>query len=150
MSKKIGTAGFLFDSRKNFVLLHHRSKDAKFNPDKWAFFAGLCYKNETPERCFARELREETGVKAMKSEIQPLDAYLNKNIDPGTFRYSFFVEKDSRKTKIVLGEGAGFKWIPLQKVFKYDLTRYTKKDLKTFIKMMKLWSLTAKRWRSYN
>ena len=32
-----------------------------------------------------------------------------------------------------LGEGEDFDWIPLKKVFEYDLTEKTKRDLNTFM-----------------
>jgi hypothetical protein len=34
---------------------------------------------------------------------------------------------------MMLGEGADFDWIPLDKAFDYDLTEKTERDLKTFI-----------------
>jgi len=36
---------------------------------------------------------------------------------------------------MTLGEGAGFDWIPLAKVFEYDLTEKTAHDLKTFLRL---------------
>jgi len=47
---------------KGRILLQHRSKDAKVQPDYWAFFGGGIEENETPEEALKRETAEELGI----------------------------------------------------------------------------------------
>ena len=87
--------------------------------------------NETPRQTFARELEEELSIKTSEEKIIPLCDYLNEEMQ--THRYVFFTESVLDKSKMKLGEGEDFDWIPLKKVFEYDLTEKTKRDLNTFM-----------------
>lgn len=123
--------GFLYNPKIYSVLLHKRDGKARVNPDKWAFFGGLNEGNETPKQTFMREFREELGVEIREDEIKPLCDYLNEELQ--TYRYVFYVGSELEKSQMRLGEGEGFDWIPLDKVFEYDLTEKTRRDLKIFL-----------------
>lgn len=47
------------------------------------------------------------------------------------------MESDMPKEQMTLGEGADFDWIALEKVFEYNLTDKTRRDLQYFIKLIK-------------
>jgi 8-oxo-dGTP pyrophosphatase MutT (NUDIX family) len=126
--------GFMFNPKTNSVLLHKRDSKTKFNPGKWAFFGGESLTNESPAETFMRELKEELGIEISKDQVVPLCNYLNKEFN--THRHIFYVESDLKKDEIKLGEGVDFNWIPLEKVFNYDLTEKTIKDLELFKKRL--------------
>ncbi|MBU2565936.1 NUDIX domain-containing protein [Patescibacteria group bacterium] len=128
------SGGFLYNSKTKSVLLHKRDGNTKFNPNKWAFFGGLAEGNETPEQCLVRELKEELNFEVTPDELIPVCDYLNKELN--TYRYVFCIPSEIEKTKLVLGEGAGFDWIPLDKLDDYELTEKTIKDLNTFIEKL--------------
>lgn len=132
---KFYSGGFLYNPKTNSVLLHQRDSNTKINPNKWAFFGGLSEVGENPKETFAREINEELGIKISEKEIIPLCSYLNEELQ--THRNIFFVESNLYKSQMQLGEGKGFDWIPLDKVFDYDLTEKTKLDLKTFLRIQK-------------
>ncbi len=130
---KFWAGGFLYNSETNSILLHKRDAEAKVNPNQWAFFGGLNERDETPKQTFARELQEELTIEIQKEEIKPLCDYFNEELQ--TYRYVFFVESNLRKSEMQLMEGEGFDWILLEKVFEYDLTEKTERDLKTFLRV---------------
>lgn len=130
---KFWAGGFLYNSKTGSVLLHKRDSKTKVNPDAWAFFGGLNEGDETPEQTFARELQEELTIEIPKEKIESLCDYLNEELQ--TYRYVFFFESDVKKSEMQLTEGAGFDWVPLEKVFEYDLTEKTARDLKTFLQL---------------
>lgn len=130
---KFGAGGFLYNPETNSVLLHKRDEKAKVNPNQWAFFGGLNEGNETPKQTFVRELREELTIEIPEAEIKSLCDYFNEELQ--TYRYVFFVESNLQKSEMRLTEGEGFDWIPLEKVFEYDLTEETERDLKTFLRL---------------
>lgn len=123
--------GFLFNSKTNSVLLHKRDSKTKFNPDKWGFFGGTCENDESPTGTFIREIKEELNIDISKDKIIPLCCYLNEEFN--TYRHIFYVESDLKKDEMKLGEGADFEWIPVKKVFDYELTEKTIRDLKSFL-----------------
>jgi 8-oxo-dGTP pyrophosphatase MutT (NUDIX family) len=89
---------------------------------------------ETPKQALRRELKEELGIVVTEAEIQPLCDYFNEEF--GTYRYVFFVESELPKSQMRLGEGAGFDWIALEKVFEYNLSEKPRKDLEVFAEVI--------------
>lgn len=132
--KAFYAGGFLYNPKTKEVLLHKRDGKTKINPNKWAFFGGLNENNETPKETFIREVEEELGIKLSDGNIVHLCDYLNTDLD--TYRYVFYAKSELNKNEMILGEGAGFGWIPLNAVFDYDLTDKTVNDLKIFIKSL--------------
>jgi len=129
--KKFYAGGFLYNPETESVFLLHRDDKTDIEPNKWGLFGGLNKTGESPDECFVRELKEENGLAINKNEAYLLDEYPVKELD--TYRYSFFVLSAKKKSKFTLGEGQGFDWILLDKVFDYDLCARTRKDLKKFI-----------------
>jgi 8-oxo-dGTP pyrophosphatase MutT (NUDIX family) len=126
--------GFFYNQKTQEVLLHKRDNNTNVNPNKWSFFGGTSEADETPLQTFVREIYEELSVTLSEDEIIPLCDY--ENVERGTHRYVFYVISDKKKESMVLGEGADFDWIPLSKVFEYDLTKKTVDDLSIFLKIL--------------
>lgn len=128
---KFFAGGFLFNPTTQEVLLHLRDGNTTVNPHKWGFFGGTSEENESPKECCVREWREELGINISTEELVPLCSYLN--VERNTFRHVFYIESTLKKEEMVLGEGADFDWISLDKVFDFDLTVSTRKDLEYFL-----------------
>ncbi len=122
---------FLYNPKTQSVLLHLRDEQVAVHPNQWGFFGGTSENDETPEACVIRELKEELDIDVEKNQLKKLCDYLNEQ--RGTWRHVFFIESDLEKSAMRLGEGADFDWIPIAKVFEYNLTEKTKRDLKTFL-----------------
>ena len=132
---KFYAGGFLYNPKTDEVLLHKRDARAKVSPNQWAFFGGLNEGDETPKQTFMREIREELSIEIPEQSIRSIANYFNQKQQ--THRHVFFVESDLEKSKMKLMEGEGFDWIPLGKVFEYDLTEKTERDLKIFTQTRK-------------
>lgn len=129
--------GFLFNPKDNSVLLHLRDNNTKINPNMWAFFGGLSEGNDKSFiECFVRELHEEIGLLASEEQVIHLCEYTNAGLE--TYRIVFYVESEITIDKLNLGEGASFKWIPLEDIEDYQLTEKTKNDLAYFKKSTSL------------
>lgn len=131
--KQFYAGGFLYNPKTKSVLLHLRDDKTLVHPNQWGFFGGTNEGDETPKECFIRELGEELGLKVREEAVKHLCDYLNKK--RGTWRYVFYVESRQDKAEMKLTEGADFDWIPLEKVFEYNLTEKTARDLKTFLRL---------------
>ena len=46
----------------SYLMLHRVKKDKDVNKDKWIGVGGHFEKNESPEECLLREVKEETGL----------------------------------------------------------------------------------------
>jgi 8-oxo-dGTP pyrophosphatase MutT (NUDIX family) len=127
--------GFLYNQKSQSVLLHKRDGNTTVNPHKWGFFGGLSEGEETPIETFMREMKEELDIDLVPDEIMPLCDYLNE--ERNVWRYVFLVKSDWDKSTMRLGEGADFDWIPLSRVFGFDLTDKTADDLRFFVKIQR-------------
>jgi N-acetyltransferase len=134
--EKFWAGGFLYNPKTKEVFLHKRDGNTIFNPNALAFFGGLNENNESPKECFKRELFEEIGLDINMEEIIYLDDYLN--IELNTYRYVFYVISDVKKEKLILGEGAGFEWFILDKVFSQKITEKTERDLRKFVETLNI------------
>ena len=123
--------GFLYNPKNQSALLHKRDGNTTVNPHKWGFFGGLSEGNETLIETFIREMKEELDIDLSPSEILPLRDYRNE--ERNVWRYVFLVESDRDKSTMHLGEGADFGWIPISRVFGFDLTDKTADDLRFFV-----------------
>lgn len=81
-----------------------------------------------------REFREETGITLDSTRVLLLAEYVNTT--HGMMRHVFYSEQAIPVETIVLGEGAGFAWIPLNKLGQFPLTEKTVNDLKLFQKIL--------------
>jgi 8-oxo-dGTP pyrophosphatase MutT (NUDIX family) len=124
--------GFLFNSEDRSVLIHLRDHNTKFAPGKWSFFGGLCEQNETPAQGFIRELKEELTINISEESIVPLRSYFNEKLQ--TQRNVFYAKSALSESEMTLTEGAGFEWVPIDKVLEYDLADKAREDLEFFIK----------------
>ncbi len=123
----------MYNLKTREVLLHKRDADAAVNPNKWGLFGGLNEAGETPEECLIREWQEELNITVEAKDLIPLCNYLNA--EHNTWRHVFFMESALKKSEMILGEGEDFDWISLDKAFDLDLTKSTRRDLKTFFKL---------------
>ena len=124
--------GFLYNPSSKEVMLHFRDGNTNANPHKWAFFGGTSEENETPAECFTRELHEELNITFEPEEIIAMDSYLNE--ERMTMRHVFYVSRAKWDNSLFsLREGGGFAWIPLEKVFDYDLSSKSLPDIKKFV-----------------
>lgn len=127
---KFVSIAIIYDPNSGLVLLQHRERDAHVSPNKWGLFGGHGEEKESPEQTLLRELKEEIGISFQKRDLKFLHDY---SITPELRRYVFLVDSLSSDSEIILNEGQGFAWIPLEKVFDYDLTDRVKKDFEKFL-----------------
>jgi 8-oxo-dGTP pyrophosphatase MutT (NUDIX family) len=123
--------GFLFSRARRAVFLQLRDGKTAFNPHKWGLFGGLNEGPETRVQCVVRELREETGLAIAESEARFLREYFSSDGD--VQRAVFYVESEVSEAELMLGEGAGFAWIPLTALSRFDLTDNTRGDIAYFV-----------------
>lgn len=133
--KEYYAGGFLYNKKNDTILLHKRDKKTKINPSQWAFFGGLNNPGETPEETFIREIGEELSIKIPAENIISLCDYFNKELQ--THRFVFYAYSQLSKSEMKLNEGEDFDWIPTAKIFDYELSEKTKKDLTYFLSLAK-------------
>lgn len=127
--------GFLYNPTTNSVFLHKRDGNTKINPNKWAFFGGLNEGSESAKGCYIRELEEEIGLRVTEENVHLLTEYMNEELK--TYRIVFYSLSEADRATFVLGEGAGFDWVCLTDIARFDLTEKTRVDLDYFIAQLR-------------
>ena len=60
-----------------YLMLHRVKKENDVNHDKWIGVGGKFEKNETPEECLLREVKEETGLTLTKFDYRGLITFIS-------------------------------------------------------------------------
>ena len=66
---KLATICYI-DNGEQFLMLHRNKQVGDIHQDKWVSVGGKFEAGETPEQCAIREIREETGLEALRSGEQ--------------------------------------------------------------------------------
>lgn len=91
------------------VLLIQRSLDDEFEPGAWAFPGGKIEDGELPESAAARELNEETSIKAL--EVKPIEKIEHEN--GATTHFYFVSDYDLGDMELEEDEVAGAEWFSI-------------------------------------
>ncbi len=110
---------WVYDGNGN-VLLTRRAPEKSF-PGTWENSGGAALAGETSRQAIARELLEETGIRADESEFELLESCL----DRATFYDHYCIRRSTPIEDIVLqpGETDGVQWASLEKVQELIETR---------------------------
>ena len=95
---------------------------------KWSIPGGLVELGETVREATVREAKEETDLDVEIVVDRPLDAFDNIDIDEkGGLRYHYvliqFLTRPKNGTLKPSSDVSDAKWVPLQEVERYDLTK---------------------------
>lgn len=131
MDQPFVSCAIIYNAQTHSVLLQHRTADAKILPNKWGFFGGHGEAGETPDEAFIREIREELNIELGPNDFRPLFSYQHK--ENGVFRNVYLITSLNEKLQLVISEGQGYAWVPVNKVFTYDLTPAARADLERFL-----------------
>ena len=107
------TAAILIKDTK-ILIAKRKSDDQQAN--KWEFPGGTVERNESPEACLKREMKEEFGI-----EVEIGD-YIGESIYPYSHGAIKLLAYRAHWTsgKIVLKEHADYRWVPSEQLSEYD------------------------------
>ena len=103
---------WVYDGHGN-VLLTRRAPEKSF-PGTWENSGGAALAGESSRQAMARELFEETGIRADASEFEYLESGMDRN-----FHYDYYcLKRNTPVQEIVLlpGETDGVKWVSYDQV----------------------------------
>ena len=88
MNMHNSTLGYLENPRGEYLMLHRVKKQADVNKDKWIGVGGHFEPGESPDECFLREVREETGLTLTDWRFRGVVTFLSDGWD-GEHMYLF-------------------------------------------------------------
>lgn len=78
----------------NYLMLHRTKKQKDINKGKWLGVGGKLEKDETPEECIIREVKEETGLQLEEYELRGFVTYVSNQCQT-EYMYVFYSNKFS-------------------------------------------------------
>ncbi len=126
--------GFLYNPDTDCILLVKRDGNASADKYKWSLFGGRSDPGETPYTCFIRETKEELNIQLKNEDVIFFDRYFHEK--KRQWWYIFYAKSKLLKADITLREGEDFDWIPISKVFSYDLSDDARRVVKFFVKKL--------------
>ena len=104
------------EREQQYLMLHRVKKEKDINQDKWVGVGGHFEKDETPEECLCREVREETGLTLHSWKFRGIITFISNEF--GTEYMFLYTSKDFTGDLIECDEGT-LEWIDKSRV--YDL-----------------------------
>ncbi len=105
----------IIKNHKNEVLVTQRSEKMSL-PLKWEFPGGKIEKNETPEECLIREIKEELNIEVV---IERSSSIVEHQYDTFTIRLFPFICR-IQNGKIQLAEHLSYVWLPKNELLCLD------------------------------
>ena len=100
-----------------YLMLHRVKKENDASHDKWIGVGGKCEKDESPDECMIREVKEETGLDVLQWRYRGIVTFIS-DVWPCEYMH-LFTASDWSGEEIVCNEG-DLQWIEKQRLF--DLT----------------------------
>ena len=96
-----------------YLMLHRTKKKNDINKDKWLGIGGKFEKNESPEECIIREVKEETGLTLKSYKLRCIVTYVSTTWE--TEYMYVFTSNDFTGELIECNEG-DLQWVDKEKV----------------------------------
>ena len=123
-SRKV--AGLVPYNKEKKVLLQLRGDDAPINPGYWSSFGGGLEGDETPEEAMRRELVEEIEYRPISPRLFSVDDYVTEGVSLTEYA---FIEEFDESQKLILHEGAAYKWFTIPESLNLKITEYRRMAL---------------------
>lgn len=99
-------------------MLHRIKKEHDVNHDKWIGVGGKFEKDETPEECLLREVREETGLTLTRYALRGIITFLS---DQWETEYMYLYTADAYTGELTDCTEGTLEWVPKQELSKLCL-----------------------------
>ncbi len=101
-----------------YLMLHRVKKENDASHDKWIGVGGKCKKDESPDECMVREVKEETGLEVVRWRYRGIVTFIS-DVWPCEYMHLFTASEWSGE-EIVCNEG-DLQWVDQQRLFDLNL-----------------------------
>jgi 8-oxo-dGTP diphosphatase len=101
-----------------YLMLHRIKKKTDVNKGKWIGVGGHFEKDETPDECLLREVKEETGLTLTKYKCRGLVTFISNEWET---EYMFLYTADGFEGELTDCNEGELKWIPKSELFSLNL-----------------------------
>lgn len=125
--------GMFIENYNGDILLHLRDEHAPVLACQWSVNGGSVDKGESLEDAVIRETKEETDLTIY--DLKQVDDYIFR--DDGKHVYIFHGKVDTRKEKMILGEGKELRWFSKPDLIKFlKNLSYSNQNLEALLRFL--------------
>ncbi len=121
-----------------YLMLHRNVKKNDVNEGKWIGVGGHFEKDESPEECVLREVKEETGYTLTSYQFRGLVTFVSGN---GITEYMTLFTADGMEGEEIPCDEGELKWIEKEKVYDLNLWEGDKIFLRLLVETKEFFSL---------
>lgn len=115
----------------DYLMLHRTKKQQDMNHDKWLGVGGKFEKDESPEECLLREVKEETGLMLNSYRLRGIVTYVSTTWET---EYMYLFTSDDFTGELVSCDEGELEWIPKEEVIDLNMWEGDKIFLKKLLK----------------
>lgn len=102
-----------------YLMMHRISKKNDVNKDKWIGVGGHFEKNESPEECLLREVREETGLTLTRYRLRGIVTFICDKTEEAEYMHLFTA--DGFEGELTSCDEGMLEWVPKPDIYNLNL-----------------------------
>ena len=102
-----------------YLMLHRVSKKNDVNKDKWIGVGGHFEKDETPEECLLREVKEETGLTLTSYQFRGIVTFISGKV--GHAEYMCLYTAAGYEGEMISCDEGTLEWVPKKDIYQLNL-----------------------------
>lgn len=126
----INTTLCYIEKDDKYLMLHRTKKENDINEGKWIGVGGKFEKDETPEECLLREVREETGLELTKYKLRGVITFLSNEWET---EYMYLFTANEFTGELICCDEGDLEWVEKDKILSLNIWEGDKIFLKKIL-----------------
>ena len=127
----INTTLCYIEKDNRYLMLHRTKKENDLNEGPWIGVGGKFEKNETPEECLLREVKEETGLTLTKYRLRAVITFISNQWET---EYMYLFTANEFTGEVTECSEGVLEWVNKEEVMKLNLWQGDRIFLKKIMK----------------
>lgn len=134
----INTTLCYIEKENKYLMLHRTKKENDLNEGKWIGVGGKFEKDETPEECLLREVREETGLTLTKYRLRAVITFISNKWET---EYMYLFTTNEFVGEIICCDEGELEWVEKEKILDLNIWEGDKIFLEKIVRGDKFFTL---------
>lgn len=114
----VNTTLCYIEKDNQYLMLHRTKKKNDLNESKWIGVGGKFEKDETPEECLLREVREETGLTLMKYKLRAIITFISNEWET---EYMYLFTASEFTGELIDCDEGDLEWVEKSKILNLNI-----------------------------
>lgn len=114
----VNTTLCYIEKDNQYLMLHRTKKQNDLNESKWIGVGGKFEKDETPEECLLREVREETGLTLTKYKLRAIITFISNEWET---EYMYLFTASEFTGELIDCDEGDLEWVEKSKILNLNI-----------------------------